>query len=51
MFNASKIIVKKCNYKSTIEHIRLLGLSYNSIPIKPINMNRVAVLMNGVKSI
>lgn len=51
MINASRIIVKKCNYDMTINKIRLLGLSHNSIPIKPANMQRVAVLMNEVKSI
>ena len=51
MVNSTRLIVRKCNYDSAINRIRLLGLSYNSIPIKPINMNRVAVLMNGVKSI
>lgn len=51
MINASRIIVKKCNYDMTISRIRLLGLSYNSIPIRPANMNRVAVLMDEVKSI
>ena len=51
MVNATRVIVRKCNYKSVIDKVRLLGLSYNSIPIKPANMNRVAVLMNEVKSI
>lgn len=51
MINSTRIIVKKCDYKLVIKKIRLLGLSYNSIPIKPMNMNRVAVLMNQVKSI
>lgn len=51
MVNATRKIVRKCDYTSTIDKIRSLGLSYNSIPIKPINMNRVAVLMGEVKSI
>jgi hypothetical protein len=44
-------IVKARNYKKVIDRCRLLGLAYNSIPIKPANMNRVAVLMGQVKSI
>lgn len=51
MVNSTIKIVKKCDYKSVINCIRLLGLSYNSIPIKPSNMSRVAVLMQQVKSI
>ena len=51
MVNATKRIVRKCDYTSTIDKIRSLGLSYNSIPIKPRNMNRIAILMNEVKSI
>jgi len=51
MFNSTRLIVKKCNYTSAINKIRMLGLSYNSIPIKPKNMDRVAVLMQQVKSI
>ena len=44
-------IVKSCDYKKVINKCRLLGLAYDSIPIRPSNMNRVAVLMNEVKSI
>lgn len=51
MVSATRLIVKKCNYVAAINKIRLLGLSYNSIPIKPANMNRVAILMQQVKSI
>lgn len=51
MVNATRLIVKKCNYVSTINKVRLLGLAYNSIPIQPRNMNRIAVLMGQVKSI
>jgi len=51
MINSTRKIVKECDYKSAINKLRLLGLSYNSIPIKPANMDRVAVLMNEVKSI
>lgn len=51
MFNSTKLIVRKCDYDTAINKIRTLGLSYNSIPIKPINMDRVAVLMHEVKSI
>ena len=51
MINSTRIIIRKCNYNSAINKIRMLGLSYNSIPIKPRNMNRIAVLMNEVKSI
>ena len=51
MVNATRVIVRKCNYIPAINKIRMLGLSYNSIPIKPGNMNRVAVLMQQVKSI
>jgi len=51
MINSSRVVVKKCNYDNMISKIRMLGLSYNSIPIKPKNMNRVAILMQQVKSI
>ena len=51
MRNSTIKIVRKCDYKKVVDTIRLLGQSYNSIPIKPRNMNRVAVLMNEVKSI
>ena len=51
MINSTRIIIRKCNYDSAISKIRMLGLSYNSIPFKPSNMNRIAVLMNEVKSI
>ena len=51
MISATRLIVKKCDYTTAINKIRLLGLSYNSIPIKPANMNRIAVLMQQVKSI
>ena len=51
MINATRKIVRKCDYNLAIDKVRLLGLSYNSIPIKPANMNRVAVLMNKVKLI
>ena len=43
-------IVKANVYKKVVDRCRLLGLAYNSIPIKPMNMDRVAVLMNEVKS-
>ena len=51
MINATRIIVRKCNYTAAINKIRLLGLSYNSIPFKPSNMNRIAILMQQVKSV
>lgn len=51
MFNSARLVVRKYDYNAAINKIRLLGLSYNSIPIKPANMNRVAVLMQQVKSI
>jgi len=51
MINSKRLIVRKCNYASAINRIRTLGFAYNSIPIKPKNMQRVAVLMQQVKSI
>jgi len=51
MVNSYRKIVKQCDYKKLVRKLRLLGMSYNSIPIKPVNMNRVAVLMQRVKSI
>lgn len=51
MVNSTRKIVRKCDYGTAINKIRLLGLSYNSIPIRPTNMDRVAVLMNEAKSI
>ena len=51
MLNSYKKIVKQCDYRGLVCKLRLLGMSYNSIPIKPANMNRVAVLMQRVKSI
>lgn len=51
MVNSTRKIVRKCDYDTAISKLRTLGLSYNSIPIKPANMNRIAVLMNEVKSI
>ena len=51
MVHAYRKIVKQCDYRELVNKLRLLGMSYNSIPIKPANMNRVAVLMQRVKSI
>ena len=51
MVNATRLIVRKCDYTTAINKIRMLDLSYNSIPIKASNMNRIAVLMQQVKSI
>ena len=51
MTNSTRKIVRKCDYDTAINKLRTLGLSYNSIPIKPANMDRVAVLMEEVKSI
>lgn len=51
MRHSIRKIVSAYDYKKVIDRCRLLGLAYNSIPIKPMNMNRVAVLMNEVKSI
>ena len=51
MVGATRKIVRKCDYDTAIDKLRTLGLSYNSIPIKPANMDRIAVLMNEVKSI
>ena len=51
MVNAKRLIVRKRDYTSAINKIRALGFAYNSIPIKPMNMQRVAVLMQQVKSI
>ena len=51
MVNSTRKIVRKCDYDTAISKLRTLGLSYNSIPIKPANMDRIAVLMNEVKSI
>jgi len=51
MEGSTRKIVRKCDYDTAINKLRTLGLSYNSIPIKPANMDRVAVLMEEVKSI
>jgi len=51
MSNSIRKIVKANEYKKLIDKCRKLGLAYNSIPFRPENMNRIAVLMGQVKSI
>lgn len=46
---SKRLIVNKRGFDNLVRKLRLLGLMYNSIPIRHGNMNRVAVLMNKVK--
>ena len=48
---SKRLIVKKRDFSRLVKTLRLLGLMYNSIPIRHGNMNRVAVLMNKVREV